>query len=70
MSSFLNSNPKMLILSSDLNISDIVVTPLNPNFVNNHLQYLVTWFSMAAAWLFMSVYLISGVVSKHRKAKN
>ena len=70
MSSFLNSNPKMHILSSDLNISDIVVTPLNPNFVNNHLQYLVTWFSMAAAWLFMSVYLISRVVSKHRKAKN
>ena len=70
MSSFLNSSPKMLILSSDLNISDIVVTPLNPNFVNNHLQYLVTWFSMAAAWRFMSVYLISRVVSKHRKAKN
>ena len=70
MSSFLNSSPKMLILSSDLNISDIVVTPLNPNFVNNHLQYLVTWFSMAAAWLFMSVYLIARVVSKHRKAKN
>ena len=70
MSSFLNSSPKMLILSSDLNISDIVVTPLNPNFVNNHLQYLVTWFSMAAAWLFMSVYLITRVVSKHRKAKN
>ena len=46
------------------------ITPLNPNFVNNHLQYLVTWFSMAAAWLFMSVYLIARVVSKHRKAKN
>jgi len=70
MSSFLNSSPKMLILSSDLNIPDIVVTPLNPNFVNNHLQYLVTWFSMAAAWLFMSVYLVSRVVSKYRKAKN
>ena len=70
MSSFLNSSPRMLILSSDLDISNIVVTPLNPNFVNNHLQYSVTWFSMAVSWLFMSVYLISRVVSKHRKVKN
>ena len=67
MSSFLNSSPRMLILSSDLDISNIVVTPLNPNFVNNHLQYSITWFSMAVSWLFMSVYLVSRVVSKHRK---
>ena len=67
MSSFLNSSPRMLILSSDLDISNIVVTPLSPNFVNNHLQYSVTWFSMAVSWLFMSVYLVSRVVSKHRK---
>ena len=70
MSSFLNSSPRMLILSSDLDISNIVVTPLSPNFVNNHLQYSITWFSMAVSWLFMSVYLISRVVSKHRKVKN
>ena len=70
MASFLNSIPLMLILSSDLDISNIVVTPLSPNFVNNHLQYSVTWFSMAVSWLFMSVYLISRVVSKHRKVKN
>ena len=70
MASFLNSIPLMLILSSDLDISNIVLTPLNPNFVNNHLQYSVTWFSMAVAWFFMSVYLISRVVSKHRKVKN
>ncbi len=70
MSSYLKSSPRMVILSSDIDVNHIVVTPLNPNFVNNHLQYSVTWFGMAAAWFFMSVYLISRVVSNYRKVNN
>ena len=37
------------------------------NFINNHLQYAVTWFSMAIAWLFMSIYLIIRLVNNHKK---
>ena len=67
MSSYLNTKPIMLILSSKVNDENVVITRLSPNFVNNHLQYSVTWFSMAIAWLFMSVYLIIRIVGKNKK---
>ena len=67
MSSYLNTKPIMVILSSKVNHENIVVTRLSPNFVNNHLQYSVTWFSMAISWLFMSIYLIIRLVNNHKK---
>ncbi len=67
MSSYLNTKPIMVILSSKVNDENIVITRLSPNFVNNHLQYSVTWFSMAIAWLFMSIYLIIRLVNNHKK---
>ena len=67
MSNYLNSKPILVILSSKVNDENIVTTPLSPNFINNHLQYAVTWFSMALAWLFMSIYLIIRLVSNHKK---
>ena len=67
MSSYLNTKPIMVILSSTVNHENIVVTRLSPNFVNNHLQYSVTWFSMAISWLFMSIYLIIRIVNKYKK---
>lgn len=67
MASYLKTSPVMVILSSEINEHNIIVTPLSPNFVNNHLQYSITWFSMAAGWLFMSIYLIVRVVNKHKK---
>ena len=67
MSSYLNTKPIMVILSSKVNDENIVITRLSPNFVNNHLQYSVTWFSMAISWLFMSIYLIIRIVSKYKK---
>ena len=67
MSSYLNTKPIMVILSSKVNDENIVITRLSPNFVNNHLQYSVTWFSMAIAWLFMSIYLIVRIVGKNKK---
>ena len=59
----------MLILSSDLNISDIVVTPLNPNFVNNP-KYLVNNKEWQQPMIFYVCLFFLRVVSKHRKAKN
>ena len=67
MSNYLNTQPIMVIMSSKVNDETIVITPLSPNFINNHLQYAVTWFSMALAWLFMSIYLIIRLVSNHKK---
>lgn len=67
MASYLETSPVMVILSSEINEDNIIITPLRPNFVNNHLQYSITWFSMAATWLLMSIYLIVRVVNKHKK---
>ena len=67
MSNYLNTKPILVILSSKVNDKSIVTTPLSPNFINNHLQYAITWFSMALAWLFMSIYLIIRLVSNHKK---
>ena len=67
MSNYLNTKPIMVIMSSKVNDETIVITPLRPNFINNHLQYAVTWFCMAIAWLFMSIYLIIRLVNNHKK---
>ena len=67
MSNYLNTQPIMVIMSSKVNDETIVITPLSPNFINNHLQYAITWFSMAIAWLFMSIYLIIRLVNNHKK---
>ena len=67
MSNYLNTKPIMVIMSSKVNDDTVVITPLSPNFINNHLQYAITWFSMAIAWLFMSIYLIIRLVNNHKK---
>ena len=67
MSNYLNTKPIMVIMSSKVNDDTVVITPLSPNFINNHLQYAITWFSMAIAWFFMSIYLIIRLVSNHKK---
>ena len=69
MAKFLNSKPIMLIMSSEVNNKHIVITPLSPNFINNHLQYSLTWFSMAVGWFFMSIYLIMKILAKNKKEK-
>ena len=63
----LNTQPILVILSSKIDENDIITTPLTPKFLNNHLQYSITWFSMAIAWLFMSIYFIIKVISNNKK---
>ena len=69
MADYLKTKSIMVILSSEISDKNIVITPLTPNFINNHLQYSITWFGMAISWLFMSIYLIIRVVNNHKKAK-
>ena len=63
----LNTQPILVILSSKIDENDIIATPLTPKFLNNHLQYSITWFSMAIAWLFMSIYFIIKVIRNNQK---
>ena len=69
MADYLNTKSILVILSSKISDENIVITPLSPNFVNNHLQYSITWFGMAISWLFMSIYLIIRIVNNHKKVK-
>lgn len=45
-----------IIVARDAMTPAITPLPLTSNLPNNHAQYAVTWFSLAAIWLIMSVY--------------
>ncbi len=66
MSNYMKTRPIMVVLSDHIG-EGVIPTPLKPNLTNNHLQYAITWFSMALVWVFMSVYLIIRVVKKYRE---
>ena len=46
------------MVARDLSVPDSVVTPLpvdTSRIPNDHLNYAITWFSLAAIWLAMSI---------------
>ena len=48
----------ILVIASKINPSENTITPLAINtsgIPNDHLQYAITWFSLAAVWTFMSI---------------
>ncbi len=48
----------ILVVARDLSVPDSVVTPLpvdTSRIPNDHLNYAITWFSLAAIWLAMSI---------------
>ncbi|WP_299878707.1 SURF1 family protein [uncultured Sulfitobacter sp.] len=52
----------ILIVANAVSQDDPVVTPLpvdTSRIPNDHLQYAITWFSLAAIWVAMSFYFIS-----------
>lgn len=60
MSEVLNSEPVLLILR-EMSQPDGVMTPLpvdTSGIPNDHLEYAITWFSLAAVWLAMTAYYI------------
>jgi len=71
MADYLGTMPMMVVLSISLD-DGVIATPLKPNLNNNHLQYAITWFSMALAWGGMSIYLVMRVIkiSRHTGGKN
>lgn len=52
----------ILIVANAVSQDDPVVTPLpvdTSRIPNDHLQYAITWFSLAAIWVAMSIYFIT-----------
>lgn len=66
MANYLGTMPILLVLSNSVD-RGVITTPLRANLVNNHLQYAVTWFSMAVTWVFMSFYLIIRVTKRYKQ---
>ena len=56
MAQVLNTDP-VLVIAKKTSFSDAPVTPVpvdTSGIPNDHLQYAITWFSLAAVWLLMS----------------
>jgi surfeit locus 1 family protein len=51
----------VLVIAREFSVSDAPVTPLPVDtsaIPNDHLNYAITWFSLAALWLGMTLYLL------------
>lgn len=60
MADVLNTQPIMIVLS-DAPETDLGVTPWpvdTAGIPNDHLQYAITWFSLAAIWVLMTAYFV------------
>jgi len=60
MAGVLNTEP-LLVVARKTSVSDAPVTPLpvdTGNIPNDHLEYAVTWFGLAAIWAVMSGYFL------------
>lgn len=60
MAKVLDTRP-ILLVARNVSQDDPVVTPLpvaTARIPNDHLQYAITWFSLAAIWLAMSFYFV------------
>jgi len=57
----LNTEPVLLIVRTEVSPSAGAMTPLpmdTEDIPDNHLQYVITWFSLAAIWVIMTGYFI------------
>lgn len=61
MAEALESEPTLLVVRQQISGPDGAITPLpvdSSTIPNDHLQYAITWFSLAIIWLVMTSYLI------------
>ena len=61
MAAALGAAPVLLIARSEVGLEASGLTPLpvdSGDIPNNHLQYVITWFSLAAIWVIMTTYFI------------
>ena len=64
MSVMLKTEPIMVVITKSSLDHGAKMQSLDVNLPNNHLQYAITWFSLATIWFFMSIYLI--IVTKRK----
>jgi len=67
IANYLETIPILLVLSTSVDEA-VIATPLKSNLTNNHLQYAITWFSMAVTWVFMTFYLVMRVIKKYKQS--
>jgi surfeit locus 1 family protein len=58
MAEALKTQPVMLVTASSDDPAGPLPLPQTVNIPNNHLQYAVTWFGLAAVWAMMTGYLL------------
>ncbi len=58
MAEALGTLPVMLVTAASDDPAGPVPMPVTVNIPNNHLQYAVTWFGLAAVWVLMTGYLL------------
>lgn len=68
MSVHLKTLPILLVMSSENNSNEIIEPKsISINIPNNHFQYALTWFSLAAIWFFMTIYFFLARLKQVRR---
>ena len=57
MAAALGTEP-VLVVARDMSLGGTSLQPVTVDMPNRHLEYAITWFSMAAAWSMMTVYML------------
>ena len=58
MSEALGTEQVMLAISRSNNNDGITAQPVSVNIANRHLEYVMTWFSLATIWIGMTGYAL------------
>ena len=58
MADALGTEPVMLVTARSDDIAGPMPLPVSPAIRNAHLEYAITWFSLAAVWTVMTLYLL------------
>lgn len=58
MAAALGTEPVLLVVAASDAADGPIPLPVGVNIRNDHLQYAVTWFGLAAVWAMMTVYLL------------
>ncbi|MEM1314073.1 MAG: SURF1 family protein, partial [Pseudomonadota bacterium] len=63
MAAALGTEPLMVVADAPVG-EGLLANPVTVNLPNDHLQYAVTWFSLAAIWAGMSIFLLARVLRR------
>lgn len=61
MAEALGTEPVLLVTRASDDPGQPLPLPVSVNIRNNHLEYAITWFSLALVWAVMTVFLLSRI---------